>query len=569
MDVSTSITGPALTFAVTGEGVTIDPVTGTLTIPPGRLPGGMSMAVTATDDAGVETGRFVLTLAAEEAEAPASVPECLVPPTIAGTGRIGSPVVLDPGSWSGTPVPDLACQWLVDGEAVTGAVATTYVPVAADDGRSLSCRVTAGNTAGRAEAETAAIRITHVPPVVAGSLPDLVLEAGSGPHGIEAAPVFTGEALAFAVAGAEATIDKATGRVTIPTASPRGTAVITVSATNSGGTAETSFRVTVRAAGALPGMPGGAPLALGTPGEAVFEQGDAVATVSAQAGFAGEDLVYTLETAPEGATIDRISGLVRVPTATALDRAGVIVRATNAAGSATQVFPVSVRANRTIFDAEARLADLGFLNVTAAPVGWTAGKEGFARLVTDTAERNHGDWVHARGDGIYRCLARWDHANTAVDWLRPFSFTGRLNREGRDLSGIRVEFYQRAGNRPSQEMEIRQYDGSGTGSTTLAILETAGWQWRTWYWIDVEFDGASVRARFYPEGAPVPAWQLAAEVTHREPGAFGPGAFPRHGKSMTLDIRRIEYHPLARMRPEPLPAPVDAEWRIDQIEVQA
>lgn len=566
MDVSTPITGPALTFAVTGDGVVIDPATGILTIPTESLPESVTVAVAAADETGLEAGRFVLTLATE-IKAPASAPECLAPPALSGVGRVGAPVTLTLGTWSGTPAPVLARQWLIDGEVIAGAVAMTYVPVEADDGRSLSCRVTASNTTGRAEAETALVRITHAPPVASGSLPDLVLKAGNGPHQIEAAPVFTGGGLVFAVEGGGATIDRASGLVIIPVDTLLGTSAVTVTATNSGGTAETVFRVRI-VAGGRPGTPE-VPRAPAKLGEMVFEQGDAAATVSAQAGFTGEDLVYTLETAPEGAAIDRISGLVRIPTAAPLDRIGMVVHATNAAGFAAQNFPVSVRANRTVFDVPASLADLGFLDVAAAPVSWTLEKEGFARLVTDTAERNHGDWVHERGDGIYRCLARWSHADTSIDWLRPFSFTGRLNWADHNLKGIRVEFYQRTGGRPSREMEIRQYDGNGTGSTTLAILETAGWQWGTWYWIDVEFDGPSVRTRFYPEAAPVPEWQLSTKTTPLASGAFGPGAFPRHGQSATLDIRRIEYRPLARMRPAPLPPPVDAEWKIDQIKVQA
>lgn len=376
----------------------------------------------------------------------------------------------------------------------------------------------------------------------------------------------TGQALTFAVTGDGIMIDPDTGILTFPSDSLHAGMRVTVATTDDTGS-ETG-RLVLNLATEEAEMPVEPPLALGMPDTAVFEQDDPGASISAQAGFAGEDLVYALESAPAGATIDRVSGLVRIPTAAPIARTGVIVRATNAAGSATQTFPVIVRANRTVFDAEPHLTDLGFLNVNAAPTSWTR-RGDFARLVTDGVERNHGDWVHARGDGIYRCLVRWDHPDTGLDWLRPFSFTGRLGQSGPDLSGIRVEFYQRTGARPSRELEIRQYDGNGTGSTTLAVLGTAGWQWRTWYWVEVEFDGTSVRTRFYPEKAPVPAWQLSATVTHRAPGAFGPGAFPRHGQSMTLDIRRIEYHPLVRMRPKPLPAPVDSEWNLDQIKVQA
>lgn len=734
--------GSTLTFGVSGEGVTIDPATGLLTVLTESLLKGMSVAVTAADSAGVETGRFVLTIAMAETDVPAVAPVCVVLPSLGGEARIGAPVVLEPGTWTGSPAPELAYQWLIDGEAIAGATVGTYVPVAADDRRALSCRVTATNAAGQAESATEPLPVTYLPPVASGDLPDLVLEAGSGPCRVEAAPVFAGEALAFAVSGADATIGAETGLITIPTDTPIEKTAVTVTAVNSGGATEKSFGVTVAAADIPPalveapvlvgkavigselavsagewtGLPapdltyqwrcggkdiasatgsayspvseeegmaltcrvtatnaagssaaetpavtvhhaapvaampvadvelvqgtapkqveaaasfvgqalvfavqgagasidpatgrvtlstdvigtrtvtvtatnsGGAaeiafrvtvtrsglpqaPEVIGVLGDALFEQG-ALATVSAQAGFVGEGLLYALEAAPAGATIDGVSGLVRIPTSEPIERAEVVVRATNAAGSATQTFLVSVRTNATVFDAPAKLAELGFINKAGAPASWTVEKDGYARLVTDPTDRNHGDWVHARGDGLYRCLARWNGPDTSVDWLRPFTFTARAAQAGTDLFGLRVDLYQRTGSNPQRLIEIYQYDGQGAGSshTSLAALPTAGWEWNTWYWIEMELDGPAIRTRFYPEGAPAPDWQLSATTTHLAPGAFGPGAFGRKGSSMMVDIRRLDYLPLARMRPAPLPAPVDADWNIDQIKVQA
>ena len=50
-----------------------------------------------------------------------------------------------------------------------------------------------------------------------GGLADLALDAGAAPARVEAAAAFAGRALTFAVSGAGAAIDTATGVVTIAT----------------------------------------------------------------------------------------------------------------------------------------------------------------------------------------------------------------------------------------------------------------------------------------------------------------------------------------------------------------
>ncbi|MCE1180399.1 MAG: carboxypeptidase-like regulatory domain-containing protein [Micrococcales bacterium] len=63
-------------------------------------------------------------------------------PTVSGTPMVGSTLTGSAGAWS--PTPDtLAYQWVVGGVAVPGATGTTYVPVAADQGKTVGLRVTA------------------------------------------------------------------------------------------------------------------------------------------------------------------------------------------------------------------------------------------------------------------------------------------------------------------------------------------------------------------------------------------------------------------------------------------
>jgi hypothetical protein len=250
LDASSVFSGAGLSFRVTGEGVAIDPATGALSIATDKFITGTTITVTAANPGGSAVSRFRLSVAALEI-----APALIVAPALAGSGAIGAPVTVDPGQWGGVPAPALALQWLLDGAAIPGATGPSYTPQPADDGKALSARVTATNPSGVAEAVTASVPVVQGAPAVAGELADLVLDAGSGPVTVDAAAVFAGTALTYAVSGAGGTIDSTTGLVTIATDAILEER-ITVTATNSGGSAAASFRVTVRATAPVPGTPG-------------------------------------------------------------------------------------------------------------------------------------------------------------------------------------------------------------------------------------------------------------------------------------------------------------------------
>ncbi|HEX5202577.1 MAG TPA: hypothetical protein VFW27_21810, partial [Actinoplanes sp.] len=252
VNAATDFTGEALSFGVTGEGVSVDPATGVLRILTDALRDGIEVVVTATNSGGAATSRFRVTVVAEPVEPVLERPTLIAPPALAGSGRIGEAVEVDPGLWSGQPIPEIALQWLRDGAAIDGATGSSYVPVAADDRTALGCRVTASNAAGSAEAEAGALAVTRAAPAAVGTIADQSLVQGSDPQTVEAAGAFAGEGLVFAVDGGGATIDAATGRVTIETASLMTAAEVTVTASNSGGAASASFRVTVARAQAKP-----------------------------------------------------------------------------------------------------------------------------------------------------------------------------------------------------------------------------------------------------------------------------------------------------------------------------
>jgi hypothetical protein len=70
------------------------------------------------------------------------------------------------GTWEGNPT-HYSYSWLRDGTVIPGAEKTTYVPVAADDGKSVQCEVTATNAAG----STVAVSTGEVAPPFPATLP--------------------------------------------------------------------------------------------------------------------------------------------------------------------------------------------------------------------------------------------------------------------------------------------------------------------------------------------------------------------------------------------------------------
>ena len=225
-----AFTGAGLSYAVSGAGATIDAATGVVRLPTATLVSAATVTVTASNSGGSAAASFRLSVVAV-------APALVTAPVLTGSGKIGAAVSVDAGSWSGKPTPVTALQWRRDGADIAGATGASYTPVAADDRTALTCRVTASNVAGSAVATTAALPVTRVAPVASGTLADLELVQGAAAGSVAAAAAFTGAGLSYAVSGAGATIDAATGVVRLPTATLVSAATVTVTASNSGGSA--------------------------------------------------------------------------------------------------------------------------------------------------------------------------------------------------------------------------------------------------------------------------------------------------------------------------------------------
>lgn len=262
-------------------------------------------------------------------------------PTLAGTGRIGAALRVDPGRWSGVPAPALSVQWQRGGADIPGARGATYVPGPADDGLALRAAVTGRNSLGQVTATSAAIAVTEVPPAAKGRLPDLAVMQNSGVHMVNASLDFTGQGLTFGVSGTGVSIDPATGRVAIPSDTLLAGIDVVVTATNSGGTAESRFRLTVAGAEVPAATP---PAVIAALADLTLELGRP-ASVPAAAAFSGTGLDFAV--AGAGATVDA-AGTIRLPADRLLAGEAVAVTARNAAGTATLVFRIDVAGSAAV-----------------------------------------------------------------------------------------------------------------------------------------------------------------------------------------------------------------------------
>lgn len=86
-----------------------------------------------------------------------SSPVSSVPPAISGTQTVGQTLTVSAGTWSGTPVPSYTYQWKRAGINISGATSSTYLLLTADQGKDVSCDVTATNASGSATATAPAV----------------------------------------------------------------------------------------------------------------------------------------------------------------------------------------------------------------------------------------------------------------------------------------------------------------------------------------------------------------------------------------------------------------------------
>lgn len=122
---------------------------------------------------------------------PTAAPVVATLPVITGSPQVGQTLTTTSGVWANSPT-GFAYQWLKAGSPISGATATTYVPVIGDLGTMISVIVTATNGIGSTPATAAAVGpvLPLVPAFVASVCPGLpntgicadLISSASGGH---------------------------------------------------------------------------------------------------------------------------------------------------------------------------------------------------------------------------------------------------------------------------------------------------------------------------------------------------------------------------------------------------
>lgn len=159
-----------VTVQVTGGNTAVAPAS--LTFTTSTWGTAQNVTVTSTNDGTASGNRSAtLSLTSPDVTDPVSIPVTVVdagvvqtPPTnsalpvITGTATMGSVLTCSQGTWTQSPTSH-TYQWKRGGTAISGETASTHTIVAADQGTTLTCTVTATNPAGSGSATAAGIAV--------------------------------------------------------------------------------------------------------------------------------------------------------------------------------------------------------------------------------------------------------------------------------------------------------------------------------------------------------------------------------------------------------------------------
>ena len=216
--------------------------------------------------------------------------------------------------------------------AATVAVSGSTASITAHKAGMATVTVTATNSGGSAT-QVISFRILDVPPEPVGNLADITMTVGDDPVSVEVAAAFSGSALTFSAASMASELASVAieGSTVTVTAHAAGMATITVTATNSEGSADQNFVVTVKD---VPPMGGSLPdVSLVAGGEAVM--------VDAATAFTGTALVFSAAVSGDAVSVVMTGGHLTV--APLMEgEATVTVSASNTEGTANVSFQATV-----------------------------------------------------------------------------------------------------------------------------------------------------------------------------------------------------------------------------------
>ncbi len=261
--VSTDFTGPQIVYSLAPGS---DPLPAGLSLAPSGVISGTPTAletanvvIEGTNPYGSTTSGFTIMVLEMLLDFTTFLSGATINPTFGPSAETG--VILTAGAtdFSGPPSASVSYQWAtVESGPIAGATSAAYAPSAAlFDGETVFCTVT---PVGYPPKTTEALVIRQVPPSAANALWDEILDLDSGPELYDTSVDFTGDGLVYSVTGPGTSINAATGLLAIDPSSPVAGGTVTVAAVNSGGSAQSSFTLTVEDAGVGPGPDIGQPI---------------------------------------------------------------------------------------------------------------------------------------------------------------------------------------------------------------------------------------------------------------------------------------------------------------------
>lgn len=321
-------------------------------------------------------------------------------PIVSGSTVEGQTLTSSQGTWANNPT-GFAYVWKRSGTPIVGATASTYLLVSADVGSTLTCTVTASNSAGSAAASSSATAtITAAPPVntVAPSISGIqtkgqVLTTSSGTW--TGSPTF-----AYAWKRAGSAISGATSSTyTLVTADVGQVITCTVTGTNSGGSVGATSNATGAIADTL--TISGTPVTTGM-------VGTAYTGFSAVAAGGHTTYVYSVHAGalPAGITLNAATGAVSGNPTTAGTQSGIVIRVTDADGLTADLASFAIVVSRLWIP-----TDLG-----ATLVQWMDGADG---ATITTVSGNVSAWSDKSGKG--------NNASQATAGSRPALTANALN----------------------------------------------------------------------------------------------------------------------------------------------
>ena len=328
IDVADAFSGSALEFsaASSDENIATVSLSGTTVSIEGHVAGMAMVTVTATNSEG-------------SAEQVIMVHVRDVPPMAVGEidpveMRVGDDAVtIDvAANFSGTALTFSAAS--SDDSIASVSITGSMVAIEGNAAGMATITVTATNTEGSAD-QMIMVHVRDVPPMAVGEIAGIEMRIGDDPVMIDVAEAFSGTALEFSVASSDESIATASlyGSTVSIEVHVAGMATITVTATNTEGSAEQAIEVTAR------DVP---PMAVGELPDVNLMVGDDAVMVDVTEAFSGTALNFSVAASTDEFADVSISGAMLTINPVAHGNTMVTVTATNTEGSAEQAFMVVV-----------------------------------------------------------------------------------------------------------------------------------------------------------------------------------------------------------------------------------